>query len=309
MSAPTVSVVIPLYRSSATLTACLEALASQTFRDFELILVDSSPTDEARAVAEQFPQARYFHVQRRLLPQAARNLGAGRARGLLLAFTDPDIRPEPSWLSELVAGFRRDPAIIFGPIACLGRRWIDVGAHFTKFSICLPGGIAKRVRLCWSGNVLIERSAFDSLGGWEESRSQGDSVLSARAEAAGYQMRFEPEAVVFHDHERILVREFVKERFRRGREFAEIEASGELCRPPRRRAGVLLLPLRLLSGGWRITRSAARSGMLVDLIWTSPVVAVGLVSWYAGLAAGMMTTTTVAPGAAGLQNSPGRQGL
>ena len=294
MTAPLVSVVIPLYKSAGTLGACLESLSAQTFSDFESILIDSSPTDETRALAESFPKAVYIHVERRMLPQAARNFGAARAHGSLLAFTDPDILPEPSWLSELVASHRGRPAIIFGPIACLGRRWVDVGVHFTKFSICLPRGASRSVRLGWSGNVLIDRTVFSKLGGWEESRTQGDSVFSARADAAGFELRFEPRAVVSHDHEGISVQALAKERFRRGREFAQIEASGELGAPPRSRFGVLLLPLRLFSGAWRIVRYAAQSGMLLDLIWASPVVAVGLVSWYAGLAAGMLAAAAPA---------------
>ena len=288
MRAAFVSVIIPLYRSAATLPACLDALAAQTFTEFEVILVDSSPTDEARAIARSYPKAQYVHSERRLLAQAARNVGAGKARGPLLMFADPDVYLGPRCLAELVQTQQARSSIVFGPIACHGRRWLDIGVHFAKFSASLPGREARPVQFGWSGNVLMDQTVFNELGGWEESRTQGDTVFGARARAAGYEMWLEPEAVAFHDHEQVSLSELVSERYRRGREFAHMESSGELCGPPRSCAGVLLLPLRLLSRAWRVTRSAAESGSLVDLIWTSPIVAVGLVSWYAGLAAGML---------------------
>src|SRR5687768_14228290 len=100
--APQVSVIIPLYESHTTLGDCLRAVKRQTFPAVEVILVDSTPHDMAANVARAIlPNAIYLSVGRRLLPHAARNLGAARASGNLLVFTDPDIYPNGGWLERL----------------------------------------------------------------------------------------------------------------------------------------------------------------------------------------------------------------
>ena len=101
---PDVSVVVAVYLSETTLDGFLDALARQTFRDFETILVDSGPTEAcARIVAHRDEPLVYVRSAGRLFPQAARNVGAERSRGRLLVFTDPDVYAAPDWLERLVA--------------------------------------------------------------------------------------------------------------------------------------------------------------------------------------------------------------
>jgi len=82
MASVEVSVVLPAWNSHETVAACLESLRSQTFRQFETIVVDSSPGRETEEIVlSRFCDVRYHRSPRRLLPHAARNLGAGLARG------------------------------------------------------------------------------------------------------------------------------------------------------------------------------------------------------------------------------------
>ena len=287
---PIASVIIPLYHSSGTLEGCLEALAAQTESRFETVLVDSSGDDRARAIAARYNRTTYLRSERRLRPQAARNYGVRHAKGRLLIFTDPDIYPAPDWIETLIQRHEESPAILFGAIACHGRRWVDLGVHLVKFNICLPGGEPRPVPLGWSGNVLITREVFDRLGGWDTAHTQGDSSFSARARQAGCELRMEPSAVVFHDHEGVSLRGLFRERYARGREFARMEAAGKLG--PASGGGawarVAIMPLRLLGGLRRVGWAAAGAGVLGDFVRTFPVVLLGVTGWYAGLAAEAM---------------------
>jgi glycosyltransferase involved in cell wall biosynthesis len=289
-----VSVVVPAYQSDGTLGTCLQCLRAQTFEDFELIVVDSSPDDRARAlVARMFAGAIYIHSAARLLPQAARNVGVRHARGDVLVFTDPDIYPPPRWLETLVAAGETGHPVVLGSIACHGRRWLDRGAHLCKFSICLPGGQAREVDLGWSGNIRLPRRLFDALGGWEPAFVQGDSVLTERLRRAGHALWFEPRCRVAHDHDGLSLPRFLRERFTRGREFAAMEVDGALrsgrwagaMTPVRGLAMVALIPLRIASGMRRIYGAAAGAGLAGDYVATAPVVLLGCVAWYAGMAA------------------------
>ena len=293
MKAPLASIIIPAFEFHHTLGTCLESIRAQQCTDFELIVVDSSPEDRARVIVESvYPNAIYFHSAVRLLPQAARNYGAHHARGEVLVFTDPDIYPPPLWLDTLLAAWREGHPVVLGAIACQGKRWIDRGAHLCKFAICLPAGEARQASLGWSGNILVTRTLFESLGGWEAERTQGDSVFTARVRQAGYPLWFEPKAIVFHDHERLNLLSFLAERRMRGAEFAEIEVGGALGESrwatpviPRRLLPMLgLLPLRIANRAMHIGIEAHRAGLAGDFVQTLPVVLLGVTAWYLGMA-------------------------
>jgi glycosyltransferase involved in cell wall biosynthesis len=293
MTAPRVSIIVPAYESDRTLGTCLQCLQAQTFDDFELIVVDSSPDDRARALVRRIaPAAIYIHSPARLWPQAARNAGVLRARGEVLVFTDPDIYPPRRWLEMLVTA-GAEHAVVLGSIACHGRRWLDRGAHLCKFSICLPGGEARAVRLGWSGNIRVERGLFDTLGGWEAAFVQGDSAFTERVRRAGHPLWFEPRCRVEHDHEGLTLRSFVKERFARGREFAAMEVQGVLqdgrwagaITPARALVMIALTPLRIANAMRRVFAAARAAGSTRDYLETAPLVLLGLAAWYGGMLA------------------------
>src|ERR1700693_1391483 len=101
---PRVSVIIPAFCSTGTLPQCLARLREQRFRDFEVVLVNSSPEPAtADLTRRHFPEARFEQSPVRLLPHAARNAGVRLAQGEILVFTDPDCYMHPDTLEQLVA--------------------------------------------------------------------------------------------------------------------------------------------------------------------------------------------------------------
>jgi hypothetical protein len=78
---PFVSVIILAYYSAATLPSCLDALRGQTYRAFEVILINSSQETGTQAlVCAHYPEVLFEQQTQRLLPHAARNCGAALAR-------------------------------------------------------------------------------------------------------------------------------------------------------------------------------------------------------------------------------------
>ncbi|MEO5876496.1 MAG: glycosyltransferase, partial [Streptosporangiaceae bacterium] len=104
------SVVVPVYNVGPYLTACLESIAAQTWRDFEVVMVDDGSTDGSAALAAAFaardPRFRLVR-QANAGPGAARNTGVGQARGEFLAFVDSDDLVPPYALEYLLASLRR----------------------------------------------------------------------------------------------------------------------------------------------------------------------------------------------------------
>jgi GT2 family glycosyltransferase len=210
------------YESHDTIAASLDALRAQTYHDFEIIVVDSSPTERTwQLVRQQCPEVRIEHRQQRLLPQHARNRGVELARGELLVFTDPDCRANAVWLERLVAAFDAGHPIVSGSMAVASARWLDWGVHFSKFSWLLPGLSEGPCATVCTANAAYARSAFEQIGPFDGGVCIGDALLSWRARAAGMTPWFEPRAVVEHTHEHSFAR-YLREFFHRGRELVVV---------------------------------------------------------------------------------------
>lgn len=110
--APSVSVVVVVYESGPTLADCLAALRAQTFRDYEVILVDNASSDRtAQAAARADPAIRLIENADNLGFAAAVNQAARAARGRWFALLNPDAFAEPDWLERLVAATKANPGV------------------------------------------------------------------------------------------------------------------------------------------------------------------------------------------------------
>ncbi|HYO88765.1 MAG TPA: glycosyltransferase [Candidatus Limnocylindrales bacterium] len=279
-----ISVIMPAYYSQATIAVALESVLAQTRPADEILLIDSSP-DEASAEAVQPYVGRITLVRpdHRLYPHEARNLAAGRARGDLLVFTDPDIAAEPEWLARLEAAYVATGHVIVGAVDCYGRRWTDVGAHLCKFDKWLPSGAAHALDIGPSINLCVPRAAFDAVGGFPADPMLGDTTLSWALRERGYTLWFEPGAVVAHHHVQS-VPALYRERLTRGREFGVIRMQHAGWNTSHIIVWLLVsvLPLRLFNLMLRRVRHARAAGWLGWLGWTWPVVLVGEAGWVWG---------------------------
>ena len=90
MNHPSVSVIIPAYNASATLTSCLESINATDYDgDVEIIVVDDVSTDDTCAITEEFG-CTLIRQRDNGGPALARNAGAKAARGDILFFVDSD---------------------------------------------------------------------------------------------------------------------------------------------------------------------------------------------------------------------------
>ena len=101
---PKVSIIVPIFNRSQFLSQLVRSIESQTFKDFELIVIDDGSDDNPEGDLQKHAQGlqwRYFY-QSNAGPYAARNLGLAKARGEYIAFQDSDDEWPPYHLEELV---------------------------------------------------------------------------------------------------------------------------------------------------------------------------------------------------------------
>ena len=92
-NAPKISVIVPMYNAEKYLSLCINSILAQTFKDFELILIDDCSTDKTLEVAKSFSDSRIKLLQNEKnlgTPGAVRNVGIDAAHGEYLFFCDND---------------------------------------------------------------------------------------------------------------------------------------------------------------------------------------------------------------------------
>jgi GT2 family glycosyltransferase len=273
---------LPAYYSDTTIGDFLGGLRAQTFRDFETVVINSSPEERTeKIVADRMPSARFEPAPHRLLPHAARNRGVELARGSLLVFSDPDCVPHRDWLERLVAASDRGHAVVVGAMEVIGNgRFVDT-VHLCKYGRWLPGGREGPRAIAPTANVLYTREAWNSIGAFRPGSFSSDTLHSWLAAERGFWPWFEPTAIVAHHHAGDL-RSFFRERKTRGEDFARIRVLNEhrsRAWALSRLAGLPGIPLLELS---RIGRAAAHAGWGRRFARTIPLQLAANTAWAVG---------------------------
>ena len=116
---PDVSIAIVNFNSGPLLAQCLQAVAAQTHRAYEVVIVDNASRDQsmllARDAVREDPRFTFRAIDTNLGFAAGNNLAAREARGIWLVTLNPDAFPEPDWLENLLSATRRHPDVeMFG---------------------------------------------------------------------------------------------------------------------------------------------------------------------------------------------------
>jgi glycosyl transferase family 2 len=110
--APTVSVILPTYQRRELVRRAIASVMAQTYRDFELIVVDDGSTDGTREALASVSEKLRYHWQPNRGVAAARNAGLRMARGSIVAFIDSDDRWLPDHLAAVTEMLARHPQAV-----------------------------------------------------------------------------------------------------------------------------------------------------------------------------------------------------
>ena len=104
MTQPQISIIVPVYNSEKYLGVCIDSILSQSFRDFELILVDDGSKDSSAQICDEYAsqdkRVRVIHKVNGGV-SAARNDGLDIAKGEYVTFIDSDDWVEREFLSTI----------------------------------------------------------------------------------------------------------------------------------------------------------------------------------------------------------------
>lgn len=212
---PRVSVVIPNYNGAGWLPGCLDALAAQTFRNSEVLLVDNGSTDPSRPLLrERYAHVRLIALARNTGFAAAVNIGIRAARGEYVALLNTDTVARPDWLAALVQALDQSPADT-GAVASRMLSLDDPSRIDDAGDALSWTGAAEKLghgepaskfthrgevfSVC-AGAALYRRSFLEAVRGFDERffAYLEDVDLGLRGRLLGYRYVFEPAAQVLH---------------------------------------------------------------------------------------------------------------
>lgn len=164
-----VEMIVPMYNAAEHLQQCLESIASQTHRDFIVMLIDDESTDETLSIARQFASHdSRFRVVR--LPHggvsAARNFGIDHSRARYIGFVDADDCLHPYALERMLRTIRQTDADV---CVCAMERGVEytpvameeTPAEVFDYSEAMSKALYQQIILNSPCGMLMERSLLD----------------------------------------------------------------------------------------------------------------------------------------------------
>ncbi|MEP0923428.1 glycosyltransferase family A protein [Leptolyngbya sp. ST-U4] len=196
-----VSVIVPVYNDRLRLELCLTALQSQTYSNFEILVVDNNSTENIYSVCEKFPNVCYLFEP---TPgnNAARNCGIQYAAGEVIAITDSDCVPDVDWLKQGAKLFETHPEVglMGGHIQFFFKGKKPTVAEYVD-SICYlqQETYITRDHYAAGANLLVRREVFEQVGGFDDRlMNLGDKEFGQRVYESGWLLAYVANAIVFH---------------------------------------------------------------------------------------------------------------
>jgi len=197
---PFFSIVIPTLNEEKFLPKLLESLGKQTFKNFEVIVVDGKSEDQTVAVAREFlDKANRINKTNRMKILTSskrnvgyqRNLGARQAKGDYLVFFDADVTVEQNFLKKVYQHIKKEESLLM-------TTWLLPDSHetidelfvlLTNYAIELARYTKKAILPGF--NIVVERNTFWAIGGFDERIKHAEDIdFAQKARKKGLSPRF-----------------------------------------------------------------------------------------------------------------------
>ena len=209
-----VTVIIPNYNGDAYIENCLRSLKEQTFRDFEILIVDNASEDgSADFIEKNYPDITLVRLQQNFGFSRAVNEGIRRTKSKYLILLNNDTVCDKDFIGELTAAIEQDEKIfsvaskmlqMYAPdkIDGAGDLYCALGWAFAKGKDRSKKHYEKpcRVFSACAGAAIYRRDLFEQIGYFDEFHFTylEDVDVGYRARIMGYENRYTPRAVVYH---------------------------------------------------------------------------------------------------------------
>jgi poly-beta-1,6 N-acetyl-D-glucosamine synthase len=221
---PFVSIIVPSYNEEKTLKNCVDSLMAQTYRKFEIILVNDGSADRTREVSRKLSaryQGRVFDFNKLNGGKAsALNCGLRHARGEIIVSIDADSVFAKHTLNQLVRSFRSNPFLgaVGGNVKVANRsRFLNlhqaveyiIGLNFQRRAFAFMGCMQ-----VISGAIgAFKKDKLLAIGGYSSDTIVEDMDVTISMVKAGYKVEYNGKAIAYTEAPENL-KDFSRQRYR-----------------------------------------------------------------------------------------------
>jgi len=209
-----VSIILLTYNSARDLPECIPSLLSQSYGNFEIIVVDNASTDgTVEFIRSNYPQLKLIETGKNLGYPGGNNIGFEHAQGKYLVVVNPDTVADPEWLTELIRPLEEDPFITVTTPKI--RIYFDKDKintcgnipHYTGLTFCrglnsLAGSynLQEEIGAISGCSFAIRREMLDYIEGFDADffLYMEDADLSWRVRFAGGKIVYVPDSMIYH---------------------------------------------------------------------------------------------------------------
>jgi glycosyltransferase involved in cell wall biosynthesis len=225
-----VSVVICVKDVQNYIEKCIRSLLNQSFKDFEIIIIDDGSIDNTESIIKKFNNGnriKYFKNKRNLGIAKSRNIGLKLSNGEYIFFTDGDCVAAEDWIEQGVKYLKNSDCVgVEGKIYYVSKTYKPTFSDHVSENKC--GG------LFMTGNMAYKKSVIESIGGFDERYTYfEDRDLGLRAKKVG-KICFNPNMIVYHQKHTMTLKYFLKRAERMKnipllfKKFRDKESSGRI---------------------------------------------------------------------------------
>ena len=201
-----ISVVIPTYNASKYIQSAIESVLDQTYKNYEIIVVDDCSKDNTTEQLQKYKDIIYVvRHEKNQGAAVARNTGVGLCRGELVAFLDGDDKWAPEKLQVFAESFSRNPDVLFGFSDFSRFEWSD-GSFFAQSNSQVNPMIYELIRdhkyfdlkafviprtdlfplllrgyPIYPSAIVVRKKLFDLIGVWRKIRTNEDFDFGLRS--------------------------------------------------------------------------------------------------------------------------------
>lgn len=201
------SVIIPVYNRPDEIRELLQSLTTQTFTDFEVIIVDDGSDNPCKLVAESFReelQVRYFWIEN-IAQGFARNFGMNLAKGDYFVLFDSDCIIPSQYFEVLDKAIKTRKLDAHGGPDAAEKVFSNFqkAINYSMTSLLTTGGIRGKLKdpskyQARGFNMGLSKKAFEATKGFVDPNRGEDIELSMRLKKSGFRLELVEEAFVYH---------------------------------------------------------------------------------------------------------------
>lgn len=199
---PLVSIILRSKNEEKWLPYCLDMISKQTFKDYEIVLVDNDSKDRTLKIAKEFKIKKIINIKK-FLPGKALNLGIAKSVGKYIVCLSSHCIPEnKNWLENFMKNFKNKNNKLG---AVYGRQLpLKFSSPNDKRDLLITFGLDRKVQkkdyFFHNANSIIPRAILRKFPFDEKVRNLEDRIWGKKIIESGLNIIYDPSAAVYHYH-------------------------------------------------------------------------------------------------------------